>query len=170
MSTHIVNARIDALFKQGGVVDAQALRPVLVAATKSARGRTDGVSNAEGRSLADLWARAQKLENPAEVPAEAANALVLVGEAVRVMNDFFVQHGLPYGKNQGPMRARIEALLGDVDLGPPLARPPRTGSLQPLRLQDHDGARRDAYLDIVRRQFYVRVGAGYHGPFALVSQ
>jgi hypothetical protein len=46
---------------------------------------------------------------------------------------------------------------------PKLEEKPRTGSLQPLRIDTE----RVAYLDAVKKQFVVKQSDGFYGPFEL---
>ncbi len=165
MSLDVVTKRIDSrsqkkVWKEDDAVD------IIVAAERSEKGRSDGVSNAEARAVADVYVRSL-----APAPTTKVATPVLDDGALNRFDAFFVAHNLPYGKNKGPMKERVLAALEKMPLGEPMARPPRTGSLQPLRLPDSDGGRRDAYLDIVKKQFVVRVGDGasaqFYGPFAL---
>lgn len=165
MSLDVVTKRIESrsqkkVWKEDDAVD------IIVAAERSEKGRSDGVSNAEARAVADVYVR-----SVAPVPTTKVATPVLDDGALNRFDAFFVAHNLPYGKNKGPMKERVLQALAEQALGAPLPRPPRTGSLQPLRLPDVDGARRDAYLDIVKKQFVVRVGDGsaaqFFGPFTL---
>jgi hypothetical protein len=164
MSLDVVTKRIDALKEQKVVKETDAAG-VIVAAERSIKGRSDGVSNAEARAVADLYLRSR-----APVVSTKAQAPVLDDGAVNKFDAFFMAHNLPYGKNKGPMKERILHMLAAVPLGEPMERTPRTGSLQPLRLSRLGEERRDAYIDIVKKQFVVRVGDGaearFFGPFA----
>ena len=148
------------VFKAEDVVD------LITAAERSAKGRCDGVSNAEARAVADLYLRSRSHQGTPKAPTP-----VLEGEAVNKLNAFFIAHNLPYGNNRGPMKDRVLRMLAGQTMGEPMARAPRTGSLQPLRLSGSDQERRDAYVDIVKKQFVVRVSDGsaaqFYGPFAL---
>lgn len=165
MSLDVVSKRIEVLSKKP-VVKASDVDDVITAAERSVKGRCDGVSNAEGRAVADLYLRSRAHTASVKVPAP-----VLEGEAVNKLNAFFIAHNLPYGQNKGPMKERVLRALSQQPIGEAMARAPRTGSLQPLRLSGPDQERRDAYVDIVKKQFVVRVGDGdsarFHGPFAL---
>ncbi|MBI1945059.1 MAG: hypothetical protein HYS27_05150 [Deltaproteobacteria bacterium] len=165
MSLDVVSKRIEIrnekkAWKEDDAAD------VIVAAERSLKGRSDGVSNAEARAIADLYLRSK-----APVASTKLKAPVLEEGAVKKLEAFFIAHNLPYGSNKAPMKERILTALADKPLGEPMARAPRTGSLQPLRLSGADQERRDAYLDVVKRQFVVRVGDGpeakFYGPFAL---
>lgn len=165
MSLDVVSKRIEVL-TQKKVVKEEDAADVIVAAERSLKGRSDGVSNAEARAVADLYLRSR-----APVVSKKIQTPVLEDGAVNKFDAFFIAHNLPYGKNKGPMKERILHALGDKPLGGPMARTPRTGSLQPLRLSGQGEERRDAYFDVVKKQFIVRVGEGpqaqYFGPFAL---
>lgn len=165
MSLDVVSKRIEVL-TQKKVVKEEDAADVIVAAERSLKGRSDGVSNAEARAVADLYLRSR-----APVVSKKIHTPVLEDGAVNKFDAFFIAHNLPYGKNKGPMKERILHALADKPLGEPMARTPRTGSLQPLRLSGQGEERRDAYFDVVKKQFIVRVGDGpqaqYFGPFAL---
>jgi hypothetical protein len=127
----------------------------------------DGVSNAEARAVVDLYLKTKSAPTARTAPQLADNL-------DEKFNGFFATHGLPYGKNKLPMKERVQnALAQHGDLGVEMARAPRTGSLQPLRLTKTDDAvRKDAYIDIVKKQFVVKVMDGgaepkFYGPFSL---
>ena len=165
MSLAGVSEKIQVLAKKPVVREADPdLDEVFVAAERSVKGRPDGVSNAEGRAIADFF-----LGSNAPL---ASLKVVLEDGAVSKFNAFFMAHNLPYGDNKLPMKERIQnALSQRTDLGEPMARPPRTGSLQPLRLTKADeSTRKDAYVDVVKKQFFVKVMDGaaeakFYGPF-----
>jgi hypothetical protein len=166
MSLDVVSKRIEVL-TQKPVLKAEDVADVIVAAERSQKGRSDGVSNAEARAVADLYLRSQ-------APGAASpkvRAPVLEDGAVNKLNAFFMAHNLPYGQNKGPMKERILRALEQQPLGEAMPRTPRTGSLQPLRLSAQGEERRDAYVDVVKKQFVVRVGenadAKFYGPFTL---
>lgn len=170
MSLDVVSKKITLIAKKP-VIKAEDVAEVIVAAERSERGRSDGVSNAEARAVADLYLRSK-----AALPTTRAALPVLEDGAVSKLNAFFLAHNLPYGQNKGPMKERIQAVLAQrPDLGEALARPPRTGSLQPLRLTNADEpVRKDAYVDVVKKQFLVKVQdaaapatARFYGPFSL---
>ncbi|MCC7073884.1 MAG: hypothetical protein IT383_21430 [Deltaproteobacteria bacterium] len=165
MSLDVVNKRIE-ITRHRPVCQEDAATEIIVAAERSEKGRADGVSNAEGRAVADFYVRCV-----AQVQTPKVATPALDHNALNRFDAFFMAHNLPYGKNKGPMKDRVLSMLAKVPLGAPLARAPRTGSLQPLRLPDVDGTRRDAYLDIVKKQFVVRTGEGtsaqFFGPFPL---
>ena len=168
MSLDVVSKKIEVLSHQKVVKEAD-VGELVVSAERSVKGRVDGVSNAEARAVADFYVR-----TVSPLPAKAKIEVpVLEDGAVNKFDAFFMAHHLPYGKNKGPMKERIlHALEGksfrDEDAMP---RMPRTGSLQPLRLSRQGEERRDAYLDVVKKQFVVRVGDGpeakFFGPFPL---
>lgn len=165
MSLDVVSKRIDVLSLKKVAKEEDAV-DLIVAAERSLKGRSDGVSNAEARAIADLYLRSK-----APVASKKVLAPVLEDGAVKKFDAFFMAHNLPYGKNKGPMKERILAALVDRPLGEPMARAPRTGSLQPLRISAIGEERRDAYLDVVKKQFVVRLGEGaqasFFGPFPL---
>ncbi|OGQ10947.1 MAG: hypothetical protein A2138_24970 [Deltaproteobacteria bacterium RBG_16_71_12] len=165
MSLDVVSKRIEVLSQKKLAKEEDAV-DVIVAAERSLKGRSDGVSNAEARAVADLYLRSR-----APTPSTKLQAPVLEDGAVKKLEAFFIAHNLPYGTNKGPMKDRILAALAGRQLGEPMARAPRTGSLQPLRLSRADEERRDAYLDVVKKQFVVRIGEGaqatFYGPFPL---
>jgi hypothetical protein len=168
MSLDVVSKKIEVL-TQKPVIRAEDIAEVIVAAEKSQKGRHDGVSNAEARAVADLYLRSK-----APVATTKVKTPVLEDGAVNKLNAFFMAHNLPYGQNKGPMKERIQSALSSLPgLGEPLARPPRTGSLQPLRLTNTDDpVRKDAYVDVVKKQFVVKVQEGaaeprFYGPFNL---
>lgn len=166
MSLDVLSKKIEVLSHQKVVKEADAA-DLVVSAERSLKGRIDGVSNAEARAVADFYVRAVNappVKSKVEVP-------VLEDGAVNKFDAFFMAHQLPYGRNKGPMKERILHALEGKSLGEPMARTPRTGSLQPLRLSRQGEERKDAYLDVVKKQFVVRVGDGaearFFGPFPL---
>lgn len=177
MSLDVVSKKIEVIARKP-VIKAEDIDEVIVAAERSLKGRSDGVSNAEARAVADLYLRAKAPSAAASPKGPAAPALE--DGAVSKLNAFFIAHQLPYGDNKLPMKERIQNALADRDakglgLGAEMTRPPRTGSLQPLRLSKSDEAvRKDAYVDAVKKQFVVKVVEGnnsseakFYGPFAL---
>jgi hypothetical protein len=160
MSLDVVSKKIEVL-KSLPVVKEEHIAEVIVAAERSVKGRQDGVSNAEARAVVDFYLQAKTT-----APSAKLKAPELDPGAVNKLNAFFIAHNLPYGDNKKPMKERILRALDAVVLGAPLSRAPRTGNLQPLRLDDN----RLAYVDIVKRQFVLRVGADYFGPFPLDLQ
>ena len=176
MSLDVVSRKIEVLAKKP-VIKADDIAEVITAAERSQKGRSDGVSNAEARAVADLYLRTRA--PPSSGPV--AKAPVLEDGAVSKLNAFFIAHQLPYGDNKLPMKERIQGALARIDaeggLGAPLPRAPRTGSLQPLRLTKADESpRMDAYVDAVKKQFVVKVidrdnatEPRFYGPFALES-
>lgn len=176
MSLDVVSKKIeviDRLIQRKVVIKAELIDDVVLAAERSVKGRSDGVSNAEARAVADLYLRAK-----APVASPKASAPPLEDGAVSKLNAFFIAHQLPYGDNKLPMKERIQHALAARDqaglgLGVEMARAPRTGSLQPLRLtKSDDSVRKDAYVDAVKKQFMVKVMDGatepkFYGPFAL---
>ena len=164
MSLDVVSKKIEVLSKKP-VIKAEDIAEVITAAERSQKGRSDGVSNAEARAVADLYLRAKAGGPSPKIPTP-----VLEDGAVNKLNAFFMAHQLPYGQNKGPMKDRILAALEKQggSLGEPMAQKPRTGSLQPLRLTPNDAPeRRDAYVDVVKKQFIVKVAEQFYGPFAL---
>jgi hypothetical protein len=172
MSLDVVSKKIEVLARKP-VIKAEDIDEVIVAAERSLKGRSDGVSNAEARAVADLYLRAK-----APVASPKVQAPSLEDGAVSKLNAFFIAHQLPYGDNKLPMKERIQNALAERDksglgLGVEMARAPRTGSLQPLRLTKTDeSVRKDAYVDAVKKQFVVKVMDGasepkFYGPFAL---
>lgn len=166
MSLDVLTKRIEVL-NHKTVVKEEDAAGLIVVAERSEKGRIDGVSNAEARALADFYVRTVA-SRPTET--KAPTRAVEAG-AVNKLDAFFMAHSLPYGRNKGPMKERILHALEGRSLGAPMERTPRTGSLQPLRLSGAGEERRDAYLDVVKKQFVVRVGDGaqaqFYGPFAL---
>lgn len=166
MSLDVVSKKIEVLSHQKVVKEAD-VGELVVSAERSVKGRVDGVSNAEARAVADFYVRTV---SPLPVKAKI-EVPVLDDGAVNKFDAFFMAHHLPYGKNKGPMKERILHALEGMPLGEPMQRAPRTGSLQPLRLSRQGEERRDAYLDVVKKQFVVRVGDGpeakFFGPFPL---
>lgn len=166
MSLDVLSKRIDEVLTRKKVVKEEDAKELIVAAERSVKGRVDGVSNAEARAVADLYLRSR-----APVKSTKVQAPVLEDGAVNKFDAFFMAHNLPYGKNKGPMKERILHALEGKALGPAMDRTPRTGSLQPLRLSGAGDERRDAYLDVVKKQFVVRLGDGpqaqFFGPFPL---
>ncbi|MCC7111399.1 MAG: hypothetical protein IT382_19045 [Deltaproteobacteria bacterium] len=166
MSLDVVSKKIEVLSHQKVVKEAD-VGELVVSAERSVKGRVDGVSNAEARAVADFYVRTV---SPLPVKAKI-EVPVLDDGAVNKFDAFFMAHHLPYGKNKGPMKERILHALEGKPLGEPMQRAPRTGSLQPLRLSRQGEERRDAYLDVVKKQFVVRVGDGpeakFFGPFPL---
>jgi hypothetical protein len=163
MSLDVVSKKIEVIARKT-VIKAEDIDEVIVAAERSLKGRSDGVSNAEARAVADLYLRTK-----APVAATKAPTPKLEDGAVNKLNAFFIAHNLPYGQNKAPMKERLQhalALRGG-DLGEPMARTPRTGSLQPLRLSNADEPRKDAYVDAVKKQFIVKVEDKFYGPFDL---
>lgn len=172
MSLDVVSKKIEVLARKP-VIKAEDIDEVIVAAERSVKGRSDGVSNAEARAVADLYLRSK-----APVPTQKSSAPALEDGAVSKLNAFFIAHQLPYGENKLPMKERIQDALAQreangLGMGLEMARAPRTGSLQPLRLTKSDeNPRKDAYVDAVKKQFVVKVMDGasepkFYGPFAL---
>ena len=166
MSLDVVSKKIEVLARKP-VIKAEDIDEVIVAAERSQKGRSDGVSNAEARAVADLYLRTKAPATPSKMTTP-----VLEDGAVNKLNAFFMAHSLPYGDNKLPMKERIQnALATRSDLGEPMVRAPRTGSLQPLRLTKSDEpVRKDAYVDAVKKQFVVKVMDGaaeakFYGPF-----
>jgi hypothetical protein len=159
MSLDVVSKKLEVL-KQLPVVKEEHIDEVITAAERSEKGRSDGVSNAEARAVVDFYLLAK-----GGAPSPKFKAPALEPGAVNKLNAFFMAHDLPYGANKGPMKERVMKALEHAKVGEPLARTPRTGNLQPLKLDDN----RLAYVDIVKHQFVLRVGNDYFGPFALDS-
>ena len=164
MSLDVVTKKIEVIARKPVIKEAD-IAEVITAAERSEKGRTDGVSNAEGRAVADLYLRT-KAAVPSRLPTPK-----LDDGAVNKLNAFFIAHNLPYGDNKAPMKDRIIAALDKLgDMGAPLARPPRTGSLQPLRLSAKGEPAKDAYVDVVKKQFIVKLEGStgnFFGPFSL---
>ncbi len=163
MSLDVVTKKIEVITRKEVIKEAD-IQEVITAAERSQKGRQDGVSNAEGRAVADLFLRAKT-----GAPSPRLATPKLEDGAVSKLNAFFMAHHLPYGDNKGPMKDRILAALHkrDDDLGEALARPPRTGSLQPLRLSAKGEPQKDAYVDVVKKQFIVKLDGRFYGPFGL---
>lgn len=170
MSLDVLSKKIEGLARKV-LIKAADIEEVIAAAERSLTGRSEGVSNAEARAVADLYLRTAATTTATS--AMSSTAPVLEDGAVNKLNAFFMAHSLPNGNNKVPMKERIQGALAQrADLGEPMARPPRTGSLQPLCLTKTDEAtRKDAYVDAVKKQFVVKVmdgaqGALFYGPFA----
>jgi hypothetical protein len=162
MSLDVVTKKIEVIARKPVIKEAD-IAEVITAAERSEKGRTDGVSNAEGRAVADLYLRTKAPVASAKLPAPK-----LEEGAVNKLNAFFIAHNLPYGDNKGPMKDRIISALDKLgDMGAALARPPRTGSLQPLRLSAKGDPQKDAYVDVVKKQFIVKLEGNFFGPFSL---
>ena len=161
MSLTVLSKKLEVL-NTLTVVKEEHVDDALVAAERSEKGRQDGVSNTEARALNDFFMRAAKPGTSAPTNTKVRTPTLEQG-AVRKFNAFFVAHDLPYGENKGPMKERVLRTLESTPLGAALDRTPRTGNLQPLKLDDE----RLAYVDIVKHQFVLRVGQDYFGPFAL---
>ena len=155
MSAVIVSKTIDVIARKP-ILRREDVQQVIVAAERSEKGRPDGVSNAEAREIQLFVAK---------------NKQKLDGEAVSAVNAFMMRHNLPYEANRGPMKERMVAVLAAQNgLGEPLPRPPRTGSLQPVRLSGPGEPAKDAYFDVVKKNFVVKVDGQFYGPFALEAQ
>ena len=173
MSLDVVAKKIEVVERKLGIrapVKAEDIEPVLVAAEKSEKGRSDGVSNAEGRAVADLYIRL-KAGKPVAKTATPAQAPAVDDAVFKGIDRFFMAHNLPYGENKAPMKERLNAALvaRGNDLGEQLSRPPRTGSLQPLRLSAVGEPQKDAYVDVVKKQFVVKLAGQFYGPFGFDS-
>jgi hypothetical protein len=155
MSAVIVSKTIDAIARKP-ILKREDVQQVIVAAERSEKGRPDGVSNAEAREIQLFVAK---------------NKQKLDGDAVSAVNAFMMRHNLPYEANRGPMKERMSAVLATLPgLGEPLARPPRTGSLQPVRLSAQGEPAKDAYYDVVKKSFLVKLEGQFYGPFPLDAQ
>src|ERR1041384_4814955 len=163
MSLDVVTKKIESIARKPVIKEAD-IDEVILAAERSVKGRTDGVSNAEGRAVADLYMRTKLATPSPKLPQPK-----LEDGAVSKLNAFFIAHNLPYGENKQPMKDRLVAALSarGNDLGPPITRPPRTGSLQPLRLSAKGEPAKDAYVDVVKKQFIVKLEGAFYGPFNL---
>ncbi len=158
MSLQIVRQKIDGM-ERAGKVSAADIDALVLAAERSLKGKSDGVSNAEAREVADFFMRIQR-----NVTRKNAPTLLVAAEAITKLNAFFVAHLLPYGDNARPMMSLVLSVLEHVN-AQPLNTKPRVGSLQPLAL----GASGVAYVDPVKREFVVRTPDGFYGPYVLTS-
>ena len=158
MSLDVVTKHIEVIERKT-VVKEEDIEALRLKAERSEKGRTDGVSNAEGRAVADFYLRAVKGAPSPKLPAPK-----LEDGAVSKLNAFFMAHNLPYGDNKAPMKERIVGALARRDgaLGDAI-KPPRTGSLQPLRISPEQ----DAYVDVVKKQFIIKQAGEFYGPFPL---
>lgn len=166
MSLAVVNKHIDAIYKKGVAEDAD-IAALITAAERSQRGKSDGVSNAEARAVADFFIRIRS-----GVSSKSAPAVRVSERGLEMLNSFFVAHHLPYGVNAKPMMELVAGVLKNMVYAqaqeapaapPKLDDKPRTGSLQPLRIDPE----RIAYVDAVKKQFVVKQTDGFYGPFEL---
>lgn len=159
MSLSIVSKKIEEITLKG-IADENDIAELITAAERSQKGKSDGVSNAEARALADFFLRVKTSmatkHNPAIVVSERGMAM---------LNSFFVAHHLPYGDNAKPMMELVAGVLKSLVLDDQstLEQKPRTGSLQPLRVDQE----RVAYLDAVKKQFVVKQKDAFYGPFEM---
>jgi hypothetical protein len=164
MSLAVVNKQIDAIYKKGVAEEAD-IAALITAAERSQKGKSDGVSNAEARAVADFFMRLR-----AGLSSKSAPAVAVAGRGLEMLNSFFVAHHLPYGVNAKPMMELVASVLKNMVYGGATEEPvtkledkPRTGSLQPLRIDPE----RIAYVDAVKKQFVVKQVDGFYGPFEL---
>lgn len=158
MSLTIVSKKIDEILHAGIATEGD-IQALITAAERSQKGKSDGVSNAEARALADFFTRIR-------VSAQQGKPIVHVSdEGLRMLNSFFVTHHLPYGDNAKPMMELVVGVLKNLVYAeaPKLDQKPRTGSLQPLRVDRE----RVAYLDAVKKQFVVKQNEDFFGPFEM---
>lgn len=157
MSLAVVTKQIEAIYKKG-VADEGDIAALITAAERSQKGKSDGVSNAEARALADFFIRLR-----AGLSTKGAPAPKVSDRGLQMLNSFFVAHHLPYGDNAKPMMELVANVLKNVVYQGALDDKPRTGSLQPLRIDRE----RVAYVDAVKKQFIVKETEGFFGPFNL---
>lgn len=157
MSLAIVQKQIDAIYAKGAADDAD-IAVMLKAAERSQKGKSDGVSNAEARAVADFFLRIKS-----GVVGKATPPVSVSERGLQMMNAFFVAHHLPYGVNARPMMNLVAETIKNVHFAPLLDEKPRTGSLQPLRIA-HEQV---AYVDAVKKQFVLKTPGGFFGPFVL---
>jgi hypothetical protein len=165
MSLAVVNKQIDAIYKKG-IAEESDIAALITAAERSQKGKSDGVSNAEARAVADFFVRLR-----AGLSSRSAPAVKVSERGLEMLNSFFVAHHLPYGVNAKPMMELVAGVLKNMVYGGATQEPastkledkPRTGSLQPLRIDPE----RIAYVDAVKKQFVVKQVDGFYGPFEL---
>lgn len=160
MSLSVVTKKIEQIQLKGSA-DESDIQELITAAERSQKGKSDGVSNAEARALADFFLRVK-----ASVTSKAGPAIVVTGRGMEMLNSFFIAHHLPYGDNAKPMMELVVGVLKELvfeQQAPKMEAKPRTGSLQPLRIDRE----KIAYLDAVKKQFVVKKDADFYGPFEM---
>jgi hypothetical protein len=163
MSLAVIRAKVAQLREKRQITE-EDIKPVLeLAARNKENGRLVTISNGLGRELDFLYRSGIEAER-----SGAASPLMppLDPGARQTVNHWFVAHHVPSGENAATMRQHILSMIEKkgADLGEPITRMPRLGSLNPLKLTKAGDL---AYVDIVKKNFILKQAGEFYGPFPL---